>query len=88
MYLNTHACLERLRRHADEGLSNGEDTRGPVTMIVGPTDVGKSTLCRILLNYAVRMGRRPIFVDLDIGQGSIAIPGTLGLYFEIFSYIF
>ncbi|XP_068210605.1 protein CLP1 homolog isoform X1 [Palaemon carinicauda] len=78
MYLNTHACLERMRRQADEGLANCEDTRGPVTMIVGPTDVGKSTLCRILLNYAVRMGRRPIFVDLDIGQGSIAIPGTLG----------
>ncbi|KAK7076353.1 Cleavage polyadenylation factor subunit clp1 [Halocaridina rubra] len=80
MYLSTHACLERLRRHADEGLANGKDTRGPVTMIVGPTDVGKSTLCRILLNYAVRMGRRPIFVDLDIGQGSIAIPGSLGCH--------
>lgn len=47
-------------------------------MIVGPTDVGKSTLCRILLNYAVRLGRRPIYVDLDVGQGSISIPGTIG----------
>ena len=37
-------------------------------MICGPTDVGKSTLCRLLLNYAVRMGRRPIYVDLDLGQ--------------------
>ncbi|XP_042215212.1 protein CLP1 homolog isoform X1 [Homarus americanus] len=78
MYLNTHACLERLRKHADEGLNHEEETRGPVTMIVGPGDVGKSTLCRILLNYAVRMGRRPVFVDLDVGQGSIAIPGTIG----------
>lgn len=51
---------------------------GPVTMIVGPADVGKSTLSRILLNYAVRMGRRPIFVDLDVGQGSISVPGTIG----------
>ncbi|XP_069192677.1 protein CLP1 homolog isoform X1 [Procambarus clarkii] len=78
MYLNTHACLERLREHADDGLSRGEDKRGPVTMIVGPADVGKSTLCRILLNYAVRMRRRPIFVDLDVSDGSIAIPGTIG----------
>jgi len=78
MYLNTHACLERLRKQADEGLNKGEEKRGPVTMIVGPTDVGKSTICRILLNYAVRMGRRPLFVDLDIGQGAIAIPGTIG----------
>lgn len=37
-------------------------------MIVGPGDVGKSTLCQLMLNYAVRMGRRPVFVDLDVGQ--------------------
>lgn len=78
MYLNAHACLERLRKQADEGLGKGEERRGPVTMIVGPMDVGKSTVCRILLNYAVRMGRRPLFVDLDIGQGAIAIPGAIG----------
>ena len=36
--------------------------------MVGPVDVGKSTLCQLLLNYAVRMGRRPVFVDLDVGQ--------------------
>lgn len=41
-------------------------------------DVGKSTLGRIFLNYAVRNGRRPLYVDLDVGQGSIAIPGTIG----------
>lgn len=46
-------------------------------MVVGPGDVGKSTLCKILLNYAVRCGRRPLFTDLDVGQGSISIPGTV-----------
>lgn len=73
LYLNCHAALERLREAAEK-----RDGRGPITMIVGPCDVGKSTLCRMLLNYAVRMGRRPIFVDLDVGQGHIAIPGTIG----------
>ena len=48
MYLNAHACLERLRRQANERLVNGEESRGPITMIVGPQDVGKSTLCRTL----------------------------------------
>lgn len=24
------------------------------------------------------MGRRPVFVDLDVGQGSISVPGTIG----------
>lgn len=54
-------------------------------MVVGPGDVGKSTLTKILLNYAVRMGRRPIFVDLDVGQGHISVPGTIGKYFVYFS---
>jgi len=74
IYLNTHAGLEQMRKKA--GLDDNK--RGPITMVVGPTDVGKSTLCKILLNYAVRMGRRPIFVDLDVGQGQLSIPGTLG----------
>ncbi|KAK0164435.1 hypothetical protein PV328_003066 [Microctonus aethiopoides] len=73
LYLNCHAAMERMREAAEK-----KDGRGPITMVVGPCDVGKSTLCRILLNYAVRMGRRPIFVDLDVGQGHIAIPGTVG----------
>ena len=40
---------------------------------MGPVDVGKSTLCQLLLNYAVRMGRRPVFVDLDVGQVSVCV---------------
>ena len=40
-------------------------------MITGPTDVGKSTLCKLLLNYAARQDRAPIYVDLDVGQVNI-----------------
>ncbi|XP_037825754.1 protein CLP1 homolog [Lucilia sericata] len=72
-YLNCHSALEQLREQAEE-----KDERGPVAMVVGPMDVGKSTLCRILLNYAVRLGRRPLYVDTDVGQGALAIPGTIG----------
>lgn len=87
-YLNAHTALEQLRTDAE-----ANNTRGPIVMVVGPGDVGKSTLCRILLNYAVRMGRRPIYVDLDVGQGSIAVPSSIGLLLngtfvrnEIFTY--
>ena len=73
MYLNIHSALEGLRKEADKN-----DGNGPVTMIVGPTDCGKSTLSKLLLNYASRMGRKPIFVDLDVGQGAISVPGTIG----------
>lgn len=81
MYLNMHACLEKLRVQADDNFTQDQSTRGPVTMIVGPSDVGKTTLCKILLNYAVRQGRRPIYVDLDVGQGDISICGTMGKEF-------
>eukprot|EP01023_Acetabularia_acetabulum_P032409 TRINITY_DN30261_c0_g1_i2.p1 TRINITY_DN30261_c0_g1~~TRINITY_DN30261_c0_g1_i2.p1 ORF type:complete len:430 (+),score=60.49 TRINITY_DN30261_c0_g1_i2:113-1402(+) len=71
-FINLHHILEQQRKKAQESGAGG-----PHTMIVGPTDSGKSTLCKILLNYAVRYGWAPIFVDLDIGQGSITVPGTI-----------
>ncbi|CAB3990730.1 polyribonucleotide 5 -hydroxyl-kinase Clp1 [Paramuricea clavata] len=80
MYLNLHAALDQMREKAKKnpGLT------GPRIMITGPGDVGKSTLCRILLNYAVRLGRRPIYCDLDVGQGSVSIPGSTGsVYFTV-----
>lgn len=42
-------------------------------MLCGPVDSGKSTVAKILLAYATRLGRAPIFVDLDIGQGAITV---------------
>ncbi|XP_037935289.1 protein CLP1 homolog [Teleopsis dalmanni] len=71
-YLNCHGALENMSVIAED-----KDERGPVCMVAGPMDVGKSTLCRILLNYAVRRGRRPLYVDTDVGQGSVSIPGSI-----------
>ena len=45
--------------------------------MAGRTDSGKSTLCRILASYAVRLDRTPIFVDTDVGQCSVSIPGCI-----------
>ncbi|KAL3831762.1 hypothetical protein ACJMK2_023469 [Sinanodonta woodiana] len=73
IYANMHAALEQMRVKAEKAR-----VRGPRVMVVGPTDVGKSTVCKILLNYAVRLGRTPVFIDLDVGQNDISIPGTLG----------
>ncbi|EDO49377.1 predicted protein [Nematostella vectensis] len=75
MYLNLHMALEQMRERADK---HEAVELGPRVMVVGPTDVGKSTVCQLLLNYAVRMGRRPISVDLDVGQGTASVPGSMG----------
>lgn len=58
-YLNVHSAIEQMRMKAEE-----RESKGPSVLVVGGCDVGKSTLCRILINYAVRLGHRPIFVDL------------------------
>lgn len=73
IYVNTHAALEQMRQKAEK-----EESRGPRMLICGPPDVGKSTLCKLLVNYAARLGRSPILVDLDVGQNDISIPGTIG----------
>jgi polyribonucleotide 5'-hydroxyl-kinase len=78
IYLNTHYGLEMHRQMAQQKLAMGDITaRGPRILLAGQTDVGKSTVCRILLNYAIRFGHTPIYVDLDPGQGEICIPGTV-----------
>ncbi|KAF8763499.1 protein CLP1 homolog [Argiope bruennichi] len=69
-----HLLLEERRKCADK---NGG--KGPITLIAGPTDVGKTTLTRLLLNYAIQLGRKPLYIDLDVGQSSISIPGTIGI---------
>jgi polyribonucleotide 5'-hydroxyl-kinase len=72
LYANLHQRLEARREEARvAGL------QGPRVIVVGPTDSGKSSLCRILCSYACRLGRAPTFVDLDLGQGEISLPGTL-----------
>jgi polynucleotide 5'-kinase involved in rRNA processing len=69
------ALWKAMRKTAEAKLAalattdGGEPTpRGPRLLVVGPADVGKSTLCRILCNYAVREGRCLQLVDLDVGQ--------------------
>eukprot|EP01069_Polyplicarium_translucidae_P009387 Polyplicarium_translucidae@DN3314_c0_g1_i10.p1 len=38
---------------------------GPRVVVVGPPASGKSTLCQILLNYALRAGWHPMYVNLS-----------------------
>ncbi|KAJ1656084.1 Cleavage polyadenylation factor subunit clp1 [Dispira simplex] len=75
-YLNLHVALEQRRVSGDQ-VSKAVSTTGPIVMVVGPTDAGKTSLVKMLLNYAYRQERRPMFVNLDPAEGSIMLPGTV-----------
>ncbi|BAF08213.1 protein CLP1 homolog [Oryza sativa Japonica Group] len=80
VYVNTHAILDARRARARAAAAQGalpESSQGPRVIIVGPSDSGKSTLCKMLLSWAAKQGWKPTYVDLDIGQGSITIPGCI-----------
>ena len=71
-YLNTHLALEQLRQKAKD-----EMNLGPRVLVIGPHDVGKTSLCKILVSYSLRQGGNPIYVSLDTTEGSITMPGTV-----------
>ncbi|KAJ2487766.1 Cleavage polyadenylation factor subunit clp1 [Coemansia sp. RSA 2050] len=72
--INVHMALQQQRV-----LARKDEPDGPRVMIVGPDDGGKTSLARTLVNYAVRMGEAPLFVDLDPMDASVTVPGTLSV---------
>ncbi|MBW1916955.1 MAG: hypothetical protein JRI57_02880 [Deltaproteobacteria bacterium] len=50
-----------------------------LTLVLGGTDSGKSTLCRYLVYRAYVAGRRVALIDCDLGQSLLGPPATLGL---------
>lgn len=54
----------------------GPPVNGPRVMLLGPTDCGKSSLSRMLVNWGVRAGWEPMFVDLDVGKHHSLTPST------------
>ncbi|KAI9262876.1 Pre-mRNA cleavage complex II protein Clp1-domain-containing protein [Helicostylum pulchrum] len=71
-YLNTHLALEQIRQNAKQN-----QDLGPRVLVIGPHDVGKTSLCKILVSYSLRQGGSPIYVSLDTTEGSITMPGTV-----------
>jgi len=61
----------RLASEALEQMVEGE------VVIVGPPDVGKSTLCTYLVNKLLRTGRNLCVIDADIGQTDMGPPTTI-----------
>ncbi|GIV09849.1 MAG: polyhydroxyalkanoate depolymerase [Fimbriimonadales bacterium] len=49
---------------------------GGTTLVLGATDVGKSTFCSLLLKLQQQSGRSVGFVDLDVGQTTVGPPAA------------
>lgn len=93
-YVNTHAQLEALRDEASSSIANASSqqqqplhasestpilAQGPRVLIVGPSESGKSSLCKTLIAYATKVGRTPLWVDLDPFDNAISVPGSLSV---------
>ena len=52
-----------------------------VVLVIGSTDVGKTTFCRFLADSAIGQGLKTAFVDADVGQSQIGPPTTIGMKF-------
>jgi polynucleotide 5'-hydroxyl-kinase GRC3/NOL9 len=62
-----------------ESLWRGLLAKRGVTMLMGTTDSGKSTLARFLLKGLLAGGIRVSVVDSDVGQSSLGVPGTISM---------
>lgn len=56
------------------------ETRG-VTLVLGGTDVGKTTFTRLLLHRLVERHGRAAVIDADLGQSDVGPPACIGLAF-------
>lgn len=65
-YLKCTLVLEQRRQRADD-----LDLPAPRVLVCGSAFSGKSSLCQVLCNYALRREHSPIFVDLDTRYSSI-----------------
>ncbi|KZT09713.1 uncharacterized protein LAESUDRAFT_810681 [Laetiporus sulphureus 93-53] len=90
VYANVHLALEQMRVRAlcvAHGSPPPSDDEGgpasipepPRVLILGPENSGKTTVSKILVNYATRAGQgwKPMLVNVDPGEGGWAVPGAL-----------
>ncbi|KAL0483112.1 mRNA cleavage and polyadenylation factor CLP1 [Acrasis kona] len=70
---------EQLEKEREQVNLQNPNSCGPRVLICGAADTGKSSLSKILINYATRLKSSVLFADLDVGQGEISIPGTLSI---------
>ncbi|KAL1744021.1 Pre-mRNA cleavage complex II protein Clp1-domain-containing protein [Schizophyllum fasciatum] len=89
VYANLHIALEQMRVRAlanirgspipeDEGDPDAT-SEPPRILVLGPENSGKTSLCKMLVNYASRVGQgwSPVVANLDPAEGAFALPGAI-----------
>ncbi|KAI0705931.1 Pre-mRNA cleavage complex II protein Clp1-domain-containing protein [Cytidiella melzeri] len=91
-YGNVHLALEAMRIRALQKSNKAQpasysqayntesqDSEPPRVLILGPDHSGKTTLTKILLNYATRAAQDwcPMLVNVDPSEGGATLPGTI-----------
>jgi len=80
VYANLHVALEQMRVRALREIRGSpvppqdkEESNPPRVLILGPDHSGKTTICKILTNFAVRAGQgwSPFFVNVDPREVSL-----------------
>ena len=71
-YIIANYLIDKIRY---ESLSN--NTIGPRVLIIGPRKSGAVEFSHVILNYALKLGYTPLFVDLDL-ENEITVPGGIG----------
>ena len=70
------ALHEKLNAKRNEAKQLPEEP-GPVILVTGPPHAGKATFALHMLNYAVRDGFTPLFVDMSLASNLITVPGCV-----------
>ncbi|KAJ7157002.1 Pre-mRNA cleavage complex II protein Clp1-domain-containing protein [Mycena crocata] len=88
-YANLHIAFEQMRVRALRDLRGSpvpeyereKPTDPPRVLVLGPENSGKTTVCKILINYAVRAGQgwSPLLINTDPAEGGWSAPGALSV---------
>jgi len=84
-YANVHLALEKMRVRAlsshrgsplPPGAEQEVDPEPARVLVLGPENSGKTTVCKILTNYATRAGQgwTPMYVNTDPSEVRVLIP--------------
>lgn len=71
-------CYNSFMIEVEEFLSTVEGLKGRI-LLIGAVDTGKTYLSRNLIRKALQRNLKVSLLDLDVGQQSLALPGTIAL---------